>query len=282
MKQIDNSFLGKIFSSYCGRVEKPIFLLFILLIPLVLNGQKFSISVSFDINNFKIEKVDSFNTIHCGENKELRYLLPAGNPKLPYIPFFVLLPHNSRIESTLIYDSDFESIKGDFNIMLTSFEDNDSDFENSANSHFLNTDNTNASQVYYPSDTQIIRYYSPELYAGFLINKIYICPFKYFPETKQLFFYTKFMLDIQYQIDEKPLKYELSTDKIKLSREFIRDIVINKEEIDKTVPLEEKIDYSKIKIYKETEDNPVKEQEVSSLKKAEKTKPFYIKRLKTR
>jgi hypothetical protein len=255
-----------------------------LLIPLILNGQNFGISVSFDRNNFKIEKVDSFTTIQCVENKDIKYLLPAGYPKLPYIPFFVLLPHNAKIESILIDDSNFEIINGFFNIVPATNIGPNSDSGNFTNTQLLENNKIDKLNSNYPAHIQSIKYESPELYAGFLINKIYICPFKYLPESRQLFFYTKLLLDIQYKVDEKPLRYELSNDKIRLSREFLRDRVINKEEIDKTVPLEEKIDYSKIQIYKETEEDSVsvKKQEVSGLTKEEKTKPFYIKRLKTK
>jgi hypothetical protein len=285
MKQIDNSFIANMFSCLSGTLlNRTILFVLLLCIPTFINGQRFGISVSFNIDNFKIEKVDSFCTIQTVENNDIRYLLPAGYPKLPYIPLFVLLPHNSRIESILIDDSNFEIIKGLYNIVSGTHTDDSSDSGYFADTQSLENNKKDNVKNYYPSDIQIVKYDSPELYAGFLINKIYICPFKYFPETRQLCYYTKLLLNIQYQIDEKPMKYELSADKVRLSREFIRDMVINKEEIDKTVPLEEKIDYSKIQIYKETEEDSVKanKQEISGLKKAENTRPFYIKRLKTK
>ena len=50
------------------------------------------------------------------------------------------------------------------------------------------------------------------------------------------------------------------------------------------MPLEEKIDYSKIQIYKEIEEDSVKENKpaVPDSKKVENIKPFYIKSLKTK
>lgn len=284
MEQIDIFFNANIFSYRLKTLLKRTILLILLLcISIFINGQKMNISVNFDLNNFKIEKIDSLNSIQYVKNFDVRYFLPVGYPKLPYIPFFILLPHNSRIERILIDDFKLEAIEGYYNIISATFEDIDSDSSYSVNTQSLKNNKMDHLKNHYPSDIQIVMYNSPELYAGFLVNKINICPIKYFPETRQLFIYTKLLLDIQYQIDEKPLKYELSEDKIKASRRFIRDLVINKEEIDKTVPLEEKIDYSIIQINKETKEDTVelKKKESILLKKEEKGEPFHIKRLKT-
>jgi len=236
------------------------YLIFFFLVPEIIYSQKYSLPVSFDLNSFRIEKSDSFPSIHYPGYAN--YIKRSGYPELPYIPIYILLPHNSKINKIVANVIDSKHI-------------NDLDFAN-GEKKIVKT----STSIDFPSSDIIFE--SPELFAGFLIDKIYICPFRYFPETQQLFFCSKLLLDIQYLIEEKPLKYELSEDKIKTSREFLRDLVINKDEIDKTVPLEEKIDYSVIKINKETKEDTVdvKKKESILLKKEEKRESFHIKRLK--
>jgi len=239
------------------------YLIFFFLVPEIIYSQQYALPVSFDLNNFRIENSDSFPSIYCPGNANTYYIKCPGYPELPYIPVYILLPHHSKINKIVAKAIDSNHV-------------HNLDFENSEKK-IIKASNS----IDFPSSG--IKFESPELLAGFLIIKIYICPFMYFPETDQLFFCTKLLLDIQYLIEEKPIKYELSVDKIKASREFIRDLVINKEEIDKTVPLEEKIDYSIIQINKETMEDTVevKKKESIPLKKEEKGAPFHIKRLKS-
>ena len=124
MEHIGNFFIADIFT-YRLRIffKRTITSLLLFYIPFILIAQKFSISVNFDLNNFKIEKVDSLSLIQCIENNDIRYFLPAGYPKLPYLSFFVLLPHNSRIERISIDHLDLGAIKGYYNVISTTSED---------------------------------------------------------------------------------------------------------------------------------------------------------------
>lgn len=226
-------------------------------------SQQYSLPVSFDLSNFLIEKSDSFPLVQFLDNPNTYFINHSGYPELPYIPIYILMPHNSKINKIAAKIIDFKDVS-------------DPDFAQEE----IKIDNSRIS-IDFPSSS--ILFDSAELFAGFQINKIHICPFRYLPETHQLFFCSELLLDIQYLMEEKPLKYELSEDKIKVSREFIRELVINKEKIDQIFPLEEKIDYSVIQIYKENEGDTVevKKEESIPLRKEEKGEPFHIKRLKT-
>ncbi len=275
--------IGKCFLRHCvlGWKLRKISFLIALFSTLVIYSQEFSISVDFKLSNFRIEKADSYSVINCLNNTDIRYFSKVGYPKLPYIPFYVLLPHNSEIDGIVIKDSNSETFEGFYDIISTNIENGGSDSTYSGNAEPLEVSIADTLSIYYPSDNQIIRHDPPELYAGFLLNQIYVCPFKYFPETRQLSFYTKLSLEFHLQIDGRPLKLELSPDKIKLSREFIRNMVINKDDIDKTIPLEEKIDYSKIHIFKDTDEDTFKAKKVyvPDKMKTKNAAPFYIKQI---
>jgi len=283
LDQLCDFFLKKIllfhFSSWFKRSLIPLLIIFF---PIIINGQKYSISISFDLNNFKIEKVDSFNTIQCIQNNDIRYFLP-GYPKLPYVSFFVLLPHNSKIEHISIDGLNFENIEGFYNIIPTTLKDIDTVSGYSYNTRYLKFNDSGNSEIYYPPEILSVQYDSSQLYAGFLIHKIYICPFRYYQKRKKLLFSPEVTLEINYHISDKPLQFETSPEKIRLSREFIRKTVINTEEIDKILPLKQKLDYSKIQIFRDIgKDSGNNKTVVPKLKKLEKNKPFYIKHIITK
>jgi len=240
-------------------------------------GQKFSISVSYSQSNFIVEKNDSFIYINYPQNCDLRYSLPSGYPDLPYIPSYILLPHNAQINCILVTDSKVEPVSGSFNIIPESMKDTANE-----ESQISTDDFSSSADGYLPAYNEIVIFDSAQLYAGFQINKIFICPFKYLPETHQLFFYPKLDLDVYYELDEKPVNLEASQEKIRMCRDFIRSIVINKEEIEKIIPLEEKIDYSKVQIFREVGKNAKSTERVNgaSSKPKESVEPFYIRQIK--
>ena len=179
--------------------------------PRISDCQQYNIPVSFDLNSFRIENTDSFSSIQYLGNAGTWYFLQPGYPELPYIPINVLLPHNSKINKIIARDINSQPFK---------------------DSVFAQVDNKYVQTVPapdYPASEIITD--STELYAGFLISKIYICPFKYLTETRRLILHTNLVLDIYLQTIEKPLIFESSPEKIKLSRDFIRNLVINREDI---------------------------------------------------
>ncbi len=245
----------------------------LLFVSITLFSQNYNISVPFELSNFRFEKADSFTSIQCVENKEIRYPMPAGDPNLPYIPFYVLMPHSSSIKGISIEEGNFGILEGNYRIAPKSIEESNSD---SAMSAF------HASLIM-PANSQIVIYDSAELYAGFLINRIFVSPFRYNEKEQQLLFTNKMIIKIVYQTNVEPLKYETSPEKIELCREFIKEMVINREEINKVLPLEKKMDYSKVHIYKDIGKDSGKSKTVEPLpEKSEEVKPFYIKQIKTR
>ena len=244
--------IGKYFLREC--------LFFGFLIPRISDCQQYNIPVSFDLNSFRIENTDSFSSIQYLGNAGTWYFLQPGYPELPYIPINVLLPHNSKINKIIARDINSQPFK---------------------DSVFAQVDNKYVQTVPapdYPASEIITD--STELYAGFLISKIYICPFKYLTETRRLILHTNLVLDIYLQTIEKPLIFESSPEKIKLSRDFIRNLVINREDIDRTIPLKEKIDYSKIHLFNEIGEDSIRSL-APSLKKTDHVVPFHLKHIKT-
>ncbi len=236
-----------------GPCKKAFFFMLMLFCSFVSLAQKFSISTSFNIDNFRIEKTDSFDVIKYTLNNDVKYFLSQTYPEFPFIACYVLLPHHAKITRVLMTYGKSEICKGSFHIRL--------------------------SNPSLPVNSDFIHYDNPELYAGYQISKVFICPFRYLPETNQLLFYSKLSFDIYYQTEAKPVNLELSPEKIKLSREFIRNKVINQEDIEKIFPLEEKIDYSGLDFFKNEADSLKKmEKETPRLKKAEE--PLYIRQIK--
>jgi hypothetical protein len=85
---------------------------------------------------------------------KLLYLLrPEGSPELPFIACYVLLPHNPSITKIVITGSKIEIFKGTFPLRL--------------------------SNQALPAESEYIRANDPELYTGYQINKIFICPFHF-------------------------------------------------------------------------------------------------------
>ena len=233
--------------------KKAFFFMLMLFCSFVSLAQKFSISTSFNIDNFRIEKTDSFDVIKYTLNNDVKYFLSQTYPELPFVASYVLLPHHAKITEIIMTYGKSEICKGSFYMRLP-----------------------NPSL---PVKSDFIHFDNPELYAGYQINKVFICPFRYLPETNRLIFYSKVSFDIFYQTKAKPVNLEPSADKIKLSREFIRKKVINQEDIEKIVPLEEKIDYSGLDFFKNETDSLNKiRKETPRLKKAEE--PFYIRQIK--
>jgi len=200
-----------------------------------------------------MEKMDSFHIIKYALNRDVKYFLPESYPELPFIASYVLLPHNADIEKIVITGGKKENFKGTCPVRLSiPSPSNESDY---------------------------IRYNNPELYAGYRIIKIFICPFRYSTESNHIVFFQKVNFDIFYQTNTKPLNLERSDAKIKLSRQFIRGKVINQVDIEKIVPLEEKMDYSGLDFFRnETDSLQKSKKEIQKLNKAEE--PFYIRQIK--
>lgn len=255
----------------------------LLSVSLILFSQKYSLSVPFELSNFRIEKADSFASIQCIENKDISYPMPVGDPKLPYIPFYVLIPHNSSITGILIKEGNFQAMEGNYRISPKTMEESESDSGHIAFPESFAISNPDKTGHYFPSDDQSTVYDLPQLYAGFLIDRVFICPFRYNEKKHQLLFSQKIDIIITYQITDKPLKFETSPEKIEQSREFIREMVINRGEINKIFPLEEKIDYSRIPVFREAEGNSIKAKKVTTPadKQEKSAEPFYIKHIKS-
>jgi len=79
-------------------------------------SQKLSISESFSLDNFKIDKNDSFHLIKYSHKNDVKYFLPEGYPELPFISCYVLLPHHARITKILITGSKSEILQGTYHI----------------------------------------------------------------------------------------------------------------------------------------------------------------------
>jgi hypothetical protein len=248
---------------------------------IILLGQKYGISVPFSLDNFRLAKTDSFTLIQCIENKDIKYPIQTGDPLLPYIPFYVLMPQNSSITSIYIEKSNFQAIEGNYRIALKNKEKytSDSGFSNRDSAIINSPDN---SSNYFPPEGQSMLKDSSQLYAGYLINRIFLCPFRYIEKNHQLLFSTRIVIEIAYTTEDKPLKFETSPEKIRQSKEFIKDMVINPWEANNILPLEEKIDYSRIPRFKETEDKSreSKKTNTNEYKKEKSAEPFYIKQIK--
>jgi hypothetical protein len=234
--------------------------------------------MNFDHNDFAIEKLDSFDYIKYYKGANLKYFLPVGYPKLPYITYVVLVPHNAEIESITIRDSHTLTYENFYYIVPTHTKDIDTTTVFKTAPQLSNIINIYSPEAFFPSIGNEVKFDSVQLYAGFSICKIYVCPFKYFPKKRQLFFLDNFRLDITYKTGSKLLTFESSSEKIALSRKFIRNKVLNRDDADKIVPLEEKMDYSKMHLFKglENKNNP---KSTNSLKTKE-TQPFYIKQIR--
>jgi hypothetical protein len=256
----------------------------LIFVSVILYGQQCIISVPFEFDNFRIEKADSLTSVLCVENKDIRYPMPVGYPELPYIPFYVLLPHNAIITGISIEEVNFNTLEGNYRIALKSVNENNSDSSGLTLSDALIINQPDSGSEYFPSDVQGAVYDLPQLYAGFLLDRIFICPFRYNERQQQLLFCNKMEVKIIYQIKDEPLKYESSPEKIAQSREFIREMVINTGEIIKILPLEEKIDYSRVPVFKKVEENLKSENKVNTKgnKQEKSAEPFYIKHIETK
>lgn len=198
-------------------------------------------------------KMDSSQVIQYDQNQEVKYFLDQTSPKLPFLAFFVLLPHNAHISKVFVLGSK----KGPY----------DPNYPVSPALSSL------------PAESAYVRYADPEIFAGYRIQKVFICPFRYTSESDYLVFCSQITLDIFYQIDEKPLILEHSADKIIQSRQYVRDKVLNAEDLENIIPLAEKMDYTGLDFFK-TEADSLKQTPVKSQNREKTGEPFFIRQIK--
>ncbi len=244
-----------------GRILYILFSVFIFFASLNLTAQSLTVPVRFGREDFRVEQGDGHSTITPLKTGEAVYFQREGDPKLPYLPVYIVLYHNSSVDTILPGGTRFEHIEGRFDFHTVSGETKS-----------------------FPEGNRMIRYDPPQLYAGFLVLKVYICPFRYVPASHQVFFNPEITLDVRYRTAGKPQKMESSQEKIGQSRKYARELVINGELLDNMIPLEEKFDYSRVHLYREERDSVVNAQESTSQDESrqKKDKPFYIRHIKTK
>jgi hypothetical protein len=250
--------------------------------PTILRAQNIEITVPFDRSEFLISRIDSFDKINNKSNKTVYYFQPEGFPELPYLSYYILLPNFAHIESIQLKESSLNRIEGYYNIILGTSDQEESRTGLQNDSSILNKHLRYTSAATFPPAGQAAKFDSAELFAGFMINRIYICPFNFNPKTHELNLYNRVTLDVYYKVENTSVVMEKSPEKIELSRNVVRERVVNYKDVDSMIPLEQKIDYSKVKIYEEENINQNKNEDVGNINSPTKEeKPFYIHYIKS-
>ena len=161
-----------------------------------------NVQISFSKEKFRIKQKGSHFQIH---NIKTNTYSNKDSSVLPYIPYFVVLPHGVEIDNLQILIQKTELFIDDVYI---AFPENKAikEYNNSIKKQVTFSFNADTLSNSFPNINDIVEIESPELQAGYLLIKLLICPFQYYFEYNKLDLLKHIELKINYNINYSKIK----------------------------------------------------------------------------
>ena len=187
------------------------------------------LSLNFDLNDLRVEKVGDFNQIFL---KDTDIIGKAGEPMLPTKVIQLVIPVEQEIASVKILDKKFQTVPGEFNIYpvqpelpLSRIYANDEKVE------FVPPD----PQIYNSTSEFpgiLIEVISHGFLAGYHIAALAAYPLQYQPKEGKLTFISQMELELIYQPSEKrPLSFSHRSKRAEeIYSKAVKEMVTNPEE----------------------------------------------------
>jgi hypothetical protein len=208
---------------------------------LLVEEETLVLKISFpDLENINIINEENGHRL---EIQDFNYLLIPGKPMLPVKKFLIALPPGAIIDSFDFKEGESTYLDGFFDILpvehIVILEDSNSNEQNRLNNNWEKNyqDAYSSNQIYPINPIKLSGFGTLRKYSYVSID---ICPFSYYPKSKQLYYYNSMEVIIKYKITEVNIIESIKIDDI--ADEKALNLFFNYEEIKELyTPIENKI-----------------------------------------
>ncbi len=197
----------------------------------ILYGGMVSKSFSYSKKNILFQKQKGYDVVKL-KVKGASYWYRVGAPQMPVIPYTFVIPPDAEVRGLKIVNKK-RILLGKYNIFPVQKA---VPFSSKEPPPFVEPDPEiyNSSNPYPPQVAKITHVGTKN---GFKLVTVSVSPLQYIPSTHELYFYPELSVQIEYKRTGKAKIEKLSSERYKLAKKIVSDLVVNPEDIDAFSPL---------------------------------------------